>query len=1605
MTTMLIEANWGNFRAKFNGREQKTFEWLCSLLFYKEHGRPTGNLRYFNQPGIEAEPITVDSEVIGWQAKFISSDLSRYKAEFIRAINTAKSQHPKLTQLYFYVNLDFGRSKKPGVKDPKYKIEIEAYAETKGIAIKWRTASFFETPFVCETNAAIAGHFFGLGGSVINFIQGIAHHTDNILTSIHSEITVEGRSIKIDRSSVLSCLEDALSRSSFVIVSGEAGVGKTAIIKDLYNMVKDHTPFFVFRATEFNLSNINQLFKNYGAFTIADFIREHEDFEEKYVVVDSAEKLSDIERPDVFQDFLSTLQNDGWKVLFTTRLSYLEDLKYEFIELYKIPFQQLNIPNLTHQELLDLSRAYGFSLPKNERLRGLLQNPFYLKEYLCIDSKETDAASYSEFREIIWRRKIRQSSYQKDNIHRKREDCFLEIAHKRATSGQFFVSIQVDDEALRQLVSDEIIKFDSNANGYFITHDIYEEWALERIIERSFRRMLDYGQFYQAIGDALAIRRGFRSWLSEKLALNDGDAKRLIEDTINNSGISRHWKDEVIVAAMLSSYSGAFIQFFEHNLLEPPPKIVEQDDPSTAMRALLSHYAYDKSLLYRVLFLLRIACKEVDQKLLRALGMAQNEQPIFSAFLTKPKGSGWDSIIRFLCQHKEEFGLLYMRVVLPILDDWNRYNKQGETTKAAAQIALYYFAELTKDDGFPYRSRDEVGGQIIRVIFNGSGEVKEELGAIFKDVVARKDITQRSRYYELVMTALSSIDKSAIVATNLPKEVIALAGLCWPYTPPERTEWSSDYRDDIEQCFGLAPKRYSDYPASAFQTPTLALLRAAPLETLAFILSFTNRSIEYFAKTKLAENEVKEVDIVLEPSEPPLKQYICHGIWYIYRGTQGSPVLLESVHMALEHWLLEIAKKMPSDKLANRCLYLIKNSRSASITAIVVSVVLAYPLELFNIAKMLFRTKELFFIDRARMQQDLSAKNLFALSHDPSGLFTNERLRTCDDEHRKMSLEDLVLMYQTFQSETEDAALAKKRQESIWEILDVHYAGLPDEMQQTEDDKIWRLCLARMDRRKMTVSSEKHKDKVLLMFNPEIDPELRKYSEDALAESNKTMQYIPLKLWAHYRWEENRDEYLKYPQYDGDHSRVVTDTSAVFEGLKNAADRNFTLDYRSIPPAACAVLLRDYADKLDAKEMLFCKEILLEYSSLPIQGYYAYQIGDGINTALNALPLLLQFFSECREQVMRILLFLLFDGYLIGMNQRFLDHAMAAVNRLRKINAEDADSLFLSYLYLQPKFKHLRDLMSKENQRSQGFRFEHFKTVQRFAMEQEIEINRALHNEVMYDELPAKEDVDADTLVTAFLLLPIGARLDQQKTFVVALASIVAEQIRSNAYSSGIRQRFFEKFAYFVLGADKSDIPAYIKPFIDNFKSLDHAEEIFQKFIIAEDNLNQYDSFWLVWEQFYPCVVEVCRNGGDYHSSTVIRNYLLAQSWWGKSAREWRSLRAREKRFFERVAQDIGDHPAVLYSLAKVLNEIGAIFIDDGIFWISTIFENHPDLHDAELEKDTVYYLENLIRRYVFLNRQKVRTTPRIKSAILSILEFLLGKGSANAYLTREYIL
>lgn len=198
----------------------------------------------------------------------------------------------------------------------------------------------------------------------------------------------------------------------------------------------------------------------------------------------------------------------------------------------------------------------------------------------------------------------------------------------------------------------------------------------------------------------------------------------------------------------------------------------------------------------------------------------------------------------------------------------------------------------------------------------------------------------------------------------------------------------------------------------------------------------------------------------------------------------------------------------------------------------------------------------------------------------------------------------------------------------------------------------------------------------------------------------------------------------------------------------------------------------------------------------------------------------------------------------------------------------------------------------------------------------------------------------------------------------------------------------------------------YLKPFLDDFEDSEDVARLFSEFLSAEDRLAQYEQFWTVWELFYPKVVALAKDEHSrFYSKEIIHNYLLAWTWWKKEAREWHSLKDREKSFFKRVSEDMGGNSATLYSLSKFLNDIGSSFRDDGIHLISDMLEKNPELSTEELEVNTVYYLETLVRSYVLRNRNAIKKTLHLKSRILIILDFLLSKGSETAYLLREDIL
>lgn len=158
----MIESNWEIFAANFTNKEEM-FEKFSYLLFCREFNLPKGWSGFNNQSAIEKNPIQINNEVIGFQAKFYSSSLSNYKKDFLEMLKKAKRDYPEITKILIYTNQSWTQAYKQKEKkmmEPQALKDITSKAKELDIELIWRESSFFDSEFVCLENDDIAQHFF-----------------------------------------------------------------------------------------------------------------------------------------------------------------------------------------------------------------------------------------------------------------------------------------------------------------------------------------------------------------------------------------------------------------------------------------------------------------------------------------------------------------------------------------------------------------------------------------------------------------------------------------------------------------------------------------------------------------------------------------------------------------------------------------------------------------------------------------------------------------------------------------------------------------------------------------------------------------------------------------------------------------------------------------------------------------------------------------------------------------------------------------------------------------------------------------------------------------------------------------------------------------------------------------------------------------------------------------------------------------------------------------------------------------------------------------------------------------------------------------------------
>lgn len=790
-------------------------------------------------------------------------------------------------------------------------------------------------------------------------VKKLQNDSQAILRPVKTTIGFGGKEMHFQRTELIERISDAITNSQITIVIGKPGVGKTAAVKDLLKKDFPNARVFVFRADQFNVPTLANALSNIGIIEpIEDIFSCVSLIPEKIVFIDSFEKLLESDPECAFSQFLTLIKEyPDVKVIMASRKYALDLLSLKF-DIICTSQQIIEIPQLDENEMLMVSQNYPNlkSLLENEKIKQLLQCPKYLDFALrAFDKAKNDLSnlSVSGFKDLLWNVLVVDTQNTKNGLPIKREKAFMNIAVKRAKEMKLFTKPDntVDADALVCLENDEIV-FQENANRrYSPTHDILEDWALERYVSDKYEEYSDPEDFFVNLGNEPAIRRAFRLWVEDYLIDNNDKLVELIKALLSDSTIDRYWADELLISVFRSDNCAYFFEAFEKDLL-------------------LNNCTF----LDKCLHIIKTCCKEIV-----VIGD--------TTFLI-PIGNGWKSALSFIRNHVEQLDGIRLSIISFMVDWYNKlmlkYDKTDlDEQNAAKSIVLYYIGEI-ENGTLVLDNNDFYEKSLISILFDLVAVSKEETISLVKRCYEHKinknSWRLRSFYQKVKDRVLSGVGNVHLV-NELPELVIEVAWKEWKYMPKEEKKHGDQqfvfpHQLHDDECWGINTN-HRFFPSGIYKTPFYNLLKYHFKEGLAFIVEFLNYAVDFYvnATNIRYKFDVKKVDVVIDDQTISSK-YACAELWFAYRAFSVTSHLLESLLMSLEKYLLEIARigsEVSRSIMSYIFDYILRNSNNVAPVAVLSSVTMAYPKEVGAAMLPLFSVKEFYDWDLSRTLQESSS--------------------------------------------------------------------------------------------------------------------------------------------------------------------------------------------------------------------------------------------------------------------------------------------------------------------------------------------------------------------------------------------------------------------------------------------------------------------------------------------------------------------------------------------------------------------------------------------------------------------------------------------------------
>ena len=1446
----------------------------------------------------------------------------------------------------------------------------------------------FEVLLAAQKLPKLDLHQIETNAEILKDIKTIQSNSDRIFDRIKEKIG----DIHLERLDCTAKLKQKIVAQPFTIITGHAGIGKSAVVKKALFELKNDFDIIALQGEQLDEPSIAAIFKTTSfdlKNDIETLLQSPKYKTNKTIFIDSIEKVLESENVSTIIDFLSLLtKNTNLKLVVTCRTYAISQFQNRFLQEIKQnePYQ---IPLLDDSELDEISRKYVHiqTLLNKPTVRKILQIPFNLNEAVKLQGTvlAKDITTEIEFKQLMWEYII-----EKNNT--KRAETLSNIAIKRAQTMTSFVKVEgIDDAIVANLVKENIIEYrPNNKKEYTPAHDIFEDWALTRYIEEQFMYWNEnedtnnLSTFFEKIGTSPTICRIFRIWLNEKLQISDDEITRFINQSLLSTSLLNYWKDEIIIATLQSQYCEIFL---------------------SKQKTLL--FDNDFKLLKRAILLIRVACQAPDFDLINKLSLDKS-------MALRPVGNAWENMIDFIHANKATLASQYNSMIIPFLLDWEKCidvkKPLPSEARKAGELLLDYFNSIDTDHDY-FLSEQKINiGNVINLFFRLTEVVQKEAEELLEKALM-KGYKRRDLSGKLIKLVLSW-GHSRQVCKYLPKLVIKIAEKKWFYYKPTAAEWKERHKGMLVSHFPQTLERDEEFgvknnfelnynPSSAYQTPMYHVLWHDTYATLAFIVRLFNHSLKALLDTDFlkedgythAADERKKIELILE-NGTTITQYGSQTLWCMYRGTGVvTPNVLQSVLMALENHLFSLPQIIQKDNQEEYVQmqqnihrifdFLLENSQSVATTAVLVSFATTYPDIVGRRILPLLRIKEFYHWDLDRRSNEISTfSNVDFLYINEPRYLQEERKQSDALPHRQRSLED----YMFFAGENSSF------QQEIFQILD-------DFNSQNPKEQLWSLALNRMDCRKIEVVGKVESG---VIVQAKLNDTNKAFIEEYTKDINITEPILVITNWSRERYKRDATAQDSFEEWADKYDKIAN-----FKGHY----------YLNAPVTFAAIGIKDYFENLNAQQKDWCINQVFDFVKNQIskkRGRVDYfEISSNHNpfedepafTIIAELVIkgINEVQNEAKKLVFESLLFLQ-DG----------NHHYPFLNKVREFIGTNAPDFIPACIGGLQEYS---VLLTKNHQlgyfHSQDAKEIKTHNIKLVAYEKEID-------KIVSNVVEGSSKIDLTPIILAqhsafylghcIAIIPFDTKKsDLQKWASNALQMIFDNIIEEDNYPSrkNIHYQtlsdFKAFFAYYLLHQEEEIVSSFLNEMIDwimllkieqfeeSWKKVEFISEIFKNvvsFVDEQDIL--IPNFWIIWERLF----DKMKSTQSYIFQT---NLLLESNYWNTEATEWKPIKERCS-FFEEVVKINVSIDATI----QLLSGIGFTEVmPDGINWYVDALKKN----EINLKKDNrTQYTEKLVQRVFYTPnvRTQVKNIKNLRDNYIYLLDRLIDESSASAFSIRE---